>query len=179
MENANLLRIQTVSRRFRIFFSVLIPSLPIFTLVFWLMFNYVPPGFKQGLPVATDHAFSISTQLLAALVSMIPISVAVYGANLLKKLFRLYETGMIFCPEAANHFKQLGHSLFYWVLANLIYTPLISVVLSLHNPPGERLIVAQFGSPDIATLITGAIVLLISWVMKEASSLEEEQAHTI
>ena len=39
--------------------------------------------------------------------------------------------------------------------------------------------VAQFGASDVGTLIIGAVVLLVSWVMKEASKLEDEQAHTV
>jgi len=66
-----------------------------------------------------------------------------------------------------------------WVVANLLFVVLISIVLTFNNAPGDRMMVAQFGISDIGTLIIGAVVVLLSWVMSEASKLEDEQAHTV
>ncbi len=57
--------------------------------------------------------------------------------------------------------------------------PLISLCLSMANPPGHRVIALTFDAVSIAILITGSIVILISWIMLEGAKLEEEQAHTI
>ncbi len=67
----------------------------------------------------------------------------------------------------------------FWVVANFVFVVLISLVLSFNKLPGERVMVAQLGVSDIGTLIIGAVIVLVSWVMKEASRLEDEQAHTV
>jgi len=64
-------------------------------------------------------------------------------------------------------------------VANLIFVTLISIVLTFNNVPGERLVVAQLGISDVGTLIIGAVIVLVSWVMKEASKLEDEHAYTV
>jgi hypothetical protein len=61
--------------------------------------------------------------------------------------------------------------------ANFIFSLLISIVLTFNNSPDKRMIVVQFGVSDIGSLIIGAIIVLVSWVMSEASKLEDEQAY--
>ncbi len=179
MENENRKRIQQVSGKFGFFFSALIICIPVFTLLYWLFFNSLPKGFTTELPVLTNQTLSLSTRALAFLVSLIPASVAIYGLLTLKELFKLYQKGIVFSAENVKCFRCLGYTLISWVGANMIFILLISVVLTFNNPVGERQIVAQFGFSDLATLITGAVVILVSWVMIEASKLEDEQAYTI
>jgi len=179
MENENINRIQRVSRYFRLLFTVLIFCTPLITLMYWLFFNNLPVGFKTDLPVVIDQVLPLKTLLLAFLVSLIPASVAVYGLTKLKELFKLYEKAIVFSKKNVECFHNLGYTLIYWVIANFIFVALISLALTFNNASGERVIVARFGISDISTLIIGAVVILVSWVMGEASKLEEEQALTV
>lgn len=179
MENKNLNRIQRVSGNFRLLFTVLIFCIPVFTLLYWLFFNYLPVGFKTELPVAVSQTLPFKTLLLAFLVSLIPTSVAIYGIINLKELFKLYEEAVVFSKKNVKYFRSLGYILIYWVIANFVFVVLISVVLTFNNTLGKRMMVAQFGISDIGTLIIGAVIILVSWVMNEASKLEDEQVHTV
>ncbi len=179
IENENINRIRRVSGTFRVLFSVLVYFIPIATLVYWMSFNYLPEGFTAELPVVVSQALPLKTLFLAFLVSLIPVSVAVFGAINLKELFKLYEKEIVFSEQNISCFRRLGYTLISWVFANLIFVVLISAVLTFSNLPGERAIVAQIGVSDFGTLIIGAVVLIVSWVMKEASKLENEQAHTV
>jgi len=164
---------------FRLLFAALVFFIPILTLMYWAFFNYLPVGFTTELPVVVTQALSINTLFMAFLVSLIPMSVATYGAINLKALFKLYEKAIVFSEKNVNCIRRLGYTLIFWVIANFVFVVLISIVLTFNNLPGERAIVAQFGVSDIGTLIIGAVIVLVSWVMHEASKLEDEQAHTV
>ena len=179
MENENLIRIQSVSGKFNALFSFLIICVPVSILLFWLFFNSLPMSFKGDLPVSTSNSLSFLTLSLAFLVCMIPGSVTVYALLTLKELFKLYEKAVVFSASNVNCFRRLGYTLIFWVIAKLISKSLLSIVLSFNNPPGERQLVIGFGSTDIATLVIGAIVLVISWVMNEACKLNAEQVYTV
>jgi DUF2975 family protein len=179
MENENLIRIQSVSGKFNALFSFLIICVPVSILLFWLFFNSLPAGFKNDLPVSTGNSLSFLTLSLAFLVCMIPGSVTVYALLTLKKLFKLYEKAVVFSASNVDCFRRLGYTLIFWVIAKLISMPLLSIVLSLANPPGERQLVAGIGATDIGTLVIGAIIVVISWVMNEACKLNDEQAYTV
>ncbi len=178
-DSENINRIQRVSGTFRLLFTVLIFCIPIITLLYWLFFNVLPVGFTTDLPVVVNQTLPLKTLVLAFLISLIPAFVAIYGMINLQKLFTLYEKAIVFSGQNVKCFRHLGYALIYWVLANLVFTILISIVLTVNNSPGERMIVAQFGISDIGTLIIGAVIILVSWVMDEAAKLEDEQAHTV
>ncbi len=179
MENENMHRIQRVSGIFIVLFTVFIIGIPVFTLLYWLFFNSLPAGFTTELPVSAKQTLPPATMTLAFLVSLIPASVAIYGLSTLKKLFQLYTKAIVFSEKNADCFRRLGYTLIAWVFANMIFTTLISIVISYGNPPGERMMVVGFGTSEISTLIIGAIVVLVSWVMNEATKLEDEQAYTV
>jgi len=164
--------------RFRLFFTVLIILIPALDILYWLSFNHLPDGLFK-LPIVASQELSLQIRLLAILASLIPVSVATFGVFTLVKLFKLYEEAIIFTTENVKHFRTLGYVLIYWVFAKMIYITLISAIISFSNPPGQRMLVAQFELPDISALIIGAIVVLISWIMDEGRKLEDEQAHTV
>lgn len=174
-----LTRIQRTSRRFRLFFEVLIILVPLANLAFWIGFNWLPAGFLQHLPVAPTGPLPMPVLAAGFLVSLLPLAVVVFGLLSLRTLFVLYENGIIFAGENVRCFRRLGYAFIAWVFATILHTPLLSIVLTATNPPGEKALVLQVGSPHLTTLITGGIVLLIAWVMDEGRKLEDEQAHTV
>ncbi len=178
MPNPNLLRIQRVSRRFRWLFNVLIISTPIATILFWVFFDELTQG-KMDLPITLYSPLSTTSLLLAGIASLLPMSITLYNLITLRNLFRLYEQGIVFAKENAQCFKRLGYSLIAWVIAHIIYIPLLSLALTFENPPGMRAITIQFGILEPLILIIGAIVVFISWIMREATKLEDEQAYTV
>lgn len=183
MDNQNLHRIQRVSGRFIWLFRALILLIPLLTLFFWLFFNHLPEGFTEELPgikAVDSREFTLTTRMFGFLVCVFPMSIAIYGLIKLTTLFRLYQKGVVFSVTNADCFRRLGYSLIGWVCAKMfLYWPLMSVVVTFNNAPGERLLMIAIGSPEIGLLLLGAIVVLISWVMREAARLEEEQAFTV
>jgi Protein of unknown function (DUF2975) len=179
MVNKSLSHIQQVSDKFRLLFNVLIFSIPVLILTYWLFFNDLPIGFKSELPVAASLPLPLSTLCLGILVSFIPACVVIFGIATLKELFTLYENAIFFSTKNVKCFRRLGYILISWTFANMMFTTLISLVISFNNPAGQRMISFGFDVADIANLIIGAVVVVVSWVMNEASKLEDEQAYTV
>ena len=175
--NTNISRIQHVSGQFRILLTALIILIPVASLMYWLFFNSLPVGFHSGLPLRVKTELSLATLLLLFLVSLIPISAVLYGAVNLRKLFGLYEKGIVFSEQNVSCLRHIGYALLLRVAADFIFVFLFSLVIKFTNPAGHLAI--RFGSSDIYTLIIGAVILLIAWVMKEAVVLEDEHAHTV
>jgi len=178
MDNHDVKRIQRVSRRFRVIFVGLMFGIPLLDAGYWLFFNQLHNALIE-IPFEVSQELSLLTRTLAFLVSLLPVGVATFGVYTLARLFALYEKAAIFTAENVKLFRTLGYTLLLWVVARLIYLPLLSLTLSFNNPPGQRIVVAGFYLIDVTALVTGAVVLLIAWVMDEGRKLEDEQAHTI
>ncbi|CZF83917.1 MULTISPECIES: DUF2975 domain-containing protein [Grimontia] len=180
-------KIQTYSRNIRRAIQLLMCLLPLGAIYYW-MTAQTDLDFISRFGIVTDmHDISaytsapltLETRIFAAIASALPIGVLLYGMALLVKLFRRYESADIFSVDTANCYRMLGFTFFYWVLANLAFGGLISVILSFNNPPGERVLSLSLGSVDIVTVLCGFMILTVGWVMREAQIIAEEHQHTI
>lgn len=177
--NNNIQHIQRVSQKYQVLLSVLIVSVPIIAFLYWFFFNHLPNGLLADLPILPTQEFSALQLVLGFLVSLLPMSVALYGLITLKGLFQLYARGIIFSAKNVTYFHRLGHTFIAWVIASALFTPLISMVITFNSAVGERTLVAKFGIMDLFALLVAGIFLVIAWVMNEGQKIEDEQAHTI
>ena len=175
----NIRHIQKVSQRYVALLNFLAFLVPAFALLFWVFFNQLPDWLLSGLPATPVQDLTLLQLLLGFAVSLLPVSVAVYGLVILKKLFSLYARAIIFSVENVFIFRRFAQVLFAWVVTTSLFTPLISLVVSYNNPVGQRTLVAELGLFDLFTVIIGGIFLVISWVMNEGHRMDDEQTHTI
>ncbi|AFM24101.1 DUF2975 domain-containing protein [Desulfomonile tiedjei] len=174
MENTQ--RIAVISRKLRLACSGLILCLPFVVAAFWVFFNQVYSSLRMvPLPVRVDHDLSGLTRLLAFSADLIPLAATIYGLLRLRDLFGLYENGLIFTERNVHCFRSLGRTLLVWVGCDIVRYSILSVVLTLENPPGQRLLVVGINSGELAGVFTAIVVLIISWVMEEARKLREDQ----
>ena len=175
MENSQ--RITTVSRNLRRLCTGLIYGLPVVCALFWIFFNRLYRLTPMiPLPVHVNPDLPALTRFGAFLVDLIPLAAVIFGLQKLRTLFRLYETRLIFTEQNVDCFRSLGKALILWVIANVVRNTLLSVVLTIHNPPGQRVITFGLYSTDFTGIFVGIIILVISWVMDEGRKIQEEQA---
>lgn len=121
--------------------------------------------------------WSKSIAIFGNFVGMLPF----YGSLfLVNKIFSNYQTGQIFLTKNAAYYRKLGVLCF---LEALITTPVAGMLMvlgvTLSNAPGHRYLSVSFGTPGIGGLLTGLVIMTISWVMYEGAKIEEDQRHTI
>ena len=179
---SNLFRIKKVSHGFHLLFSVLLVAIPLIDICYWVFINQLPETFitvnVQSTPL-TPHQLSITIRLIGFAASLLPLSALTYGLINLRKLFSYYKAGVIFSFSHVLLFKKVAKALLLWVVLSIAYDSAKSVLFSLGNPPGSRVISVGFGSAELTTLIVGGIVLFIAWVMDEGRLLAEENELTV
>ena len=131
------------------------------------------------MPLAVTMPMPLISLVLGFLVTMLPTGVIMLGAYYLRRLFLLYEQGQIFLLANVRCFKKLSWVLIWSFAVDIISRSLLSVVLSLPNPPGQRVVTVELSSSDLTVLLVGGILAVISWVMEEGRNLQEEQDLTV
>jgi hypothetical protein len=101
------------------------------------------------------------------------------GLLYLVRLFGLYARGMIFTSGNVACYRKLGHVILWSMAASIVHSSLMTVVLTLDNPPGQRMISFGISSSEIARLLIGMTVLLVSWIMEVGREIQEEQQLTV
>ncbi len=175
-------KIVSASRRMKHVCTTLIWMLPVCCALFWIFFNefYRPgtviPISMIPLPVPVTQELPAINRFFAFLAELIPLAAMLLGLVKLRSLFGCYENGQIFTEQTVKCFRGLGRILIVWVLCNICKTTLLSLILSLPNPPGKRMITVAIGSPEFSSLFIGGVILVITWVMDEARIIKEDQA---
>ncbi len=135
--------------------------------------------FDMQLSSLTQSPLSMDTRMFAIAASLAIAMILIYGLNLLIQLFKNYQRNEVFNQENSILISKLGRVIFFWVIGGFIYSGVMSVILSFNNPPGTRVLQLTFTGVDAFTLFVGVIVLIISWVMKEASDIAYEHDQTV
>jgi hypothetical protein len=172
----NIQRVTNLSRKLRRICIGLIYCLPVAYALVWLFFNRlyaIAPMIP--LPVHVDHDLSGLTRFYAFLVDLMPLGAIIYGLQKLRGLFLLYENGLIFTEQNVDCFRSLGGALVAWVACHVVRTTLLSVILTIDNPPGKRIVALMLDSSDFTGVFVAVVVLIISWVMDEGREIQEDQ----
>ncbi len=170
----------------------------VFTLIFWgwpivLALIWFQPqedflaawglNISNFLPIGLfDHIvtpLSPSTKAWGFAISFIPMIIGMLISWLFIRLFQGYEQNDIFSLKSIRILKRIALVMILGVILDPIYQALISFAMTMHNPPGFRLITLYIGAGSIRTLITAGLIYLIAYIMQEGVKLREEQALTI
>ena len=179
--------IQKQSQRVRKLFQLFYFLTPIVVIFYWLALDttYDILGAMNLFNITADitnftqSPLTTTTRLFGMTASLMLYSIIMYALSVLIQLFKNYENNEIFSLKNSHHYQHLSYCIFYWVVGSIIHNTLISLILSYNNPPGERMIMISFAGMDFVMLLLGMAVLIISWVMKEAYLLADENLHTI
>jgi hypothetical protein len=173
-------RIQRASRRLRLLLITVLWVMPVINAFVWIFMNSFPEMMtSEMLPYFVTLPLPVSARLMGFMVVMIPTGVAMTGAYHLMRLFELYEQGAIFKLSNVRCYKKLSRVLIWWFVAGVLCQSLLSVVLTLHHPPGHRMITFGLSSSDLTILLLGLILAVIAWVMEEGRKLQEDQDLTV
>mgnify|MGYP006280794297 CR=1 FL=1 len=189
-------KIQKISSYLLAVFNILIAMIPLFLIVQWIFISLKTTdvsnviNFSEMLektiqtPEGYVNLSNISwTPLLkllgfcADLIRALPFFISLF---LLKRLFVHYRDGEIFTKRNAILYRQLG--LLYLIdalLTKSLSQTLMILAVTMTNPPGSRYLSISFGTPNLSSLFYGMLVIVVSWVMLEASKLHDEHKFTI
>lgn len=125
---------------------------------------------------AEQLAQSASSRVWIVATTLPGMLLALYGLLQAWHLFGAYGRGAVFGREAGVRLRRLG-----WVfIATAFVRPaaetLLVLLLSWHNPPGQRRLVLGFGWEDYLCLLFGGLLFAVSWAMVEAARIETENA---
>lgn len=103
-----------------------------------------------------------------------PITLVFYGLWHLRLLFVAYRHGRIFSDEAPDHLLKVGLAMAGNALAAMILHPLGSLILTYDNLVGSRHLSVSMSSNTYTLILTGGLLIVIGWVMREAARISDE-----
>ena len=175
---SNLRRIRRLSRVMRAACTVGMVAVPAAVAVSWLLLD----GWRFAAPalgVPVPDSLSAPALSIGLTVALIPAAIAVIALSRLRRLFGLYSGGRIFDLEAVGCLRQFAWTVLLMAILQPLIGALLSIIITLDNPPGQRALAISFGSGEIAAALLGGLMVVIAWVMGEGCRLSEENEQIV
>lgn len=162
----------------------LTPLLTIYMIVFHLKLSLATGFLNDALRLGEQTIqhldnFSYLHLIIICIIQSIPMLFTVLIFKNLSRLFAFYHKGQFFERVNTQTIRAIAIYLLVGELSQLIYQPLMTLALSLHNEVGKRFISISFGTTNLTTILTGVIVLIIAWIFSQAEQLNNEAKLTI
>ena len=150
-----------------------------------LAWVWLSPGHVQRLIVpqlglgAIPVTLDFSTRLAGFAVSMIPLAVLFYALHQAFELFNGYRLGHLFTASAPTRLRRIGVSMLVLAVLRPISGTLLGLVLTLGNPPGQKILALSFSLDDYMIATFGGLILAIGDVMVEAKRLADDYSQIV
>lgn len=112
--------------------------------------------------------------LLAALVAAVAVFPLIAAFMAMSSLFNRYRRGEILSDACADDILRIGRAMVFLAAATVLVPTLQVLVLSWQSPPGQRVLQVGLDSGTLGFLLSGGLMFVIGWVMREAARVKAE-----
>lgn len=120
-----------------------------------------------------------SSRLLGAFIDAISVALLLWGCICFIKVLRYYQRGEIFTANTLALFNNMSRIAFAWAIYEPFKFTLLSIVTTLSNQEGQRVIALGFTSNDVIHIFIVGFFLIITSLMHEAYTLKNENDLTV
>ena len=175
-----LSRIRRFSLLMDRFCLLLIVGAPLIVIGYWLEADQDLLTSNPHLGrLVLQHPIVLWQRLAGAAITLVPLGMVLVGVAHSRGCFRLFAAGRYFVPEVVTHLRRFAAWFGGSVVAGFLVLPLLSVMLTIHNAPGDRQLVIGVNSDLLSTLFISGMVWLIAAVMGHAHALAEENSQFV
>ncbi|MFP8779010.1 DUF2975 domain-containing protein [Hydrogenophaga sp. RWCD_12] len=171
----SLLSVRRISRWMVAACRVLLVGLPLALVFYWATASEVMLAGHANLPPqAIQGPLALWQRVAAGAVTGVPLVLLLMGVWQARRCFAMFAQGKVFTLQATSLLRRFAGWVAWAALAALLAGVATSVLLTLHNPPGQRHLAIGIGSDHVFTLFFAGLVWLMAAVIGEGQTLAEE-----
>lgn len=156
---------------------LLIVTLPIVVFVYWAVADAGLLAVRANmLPWAIQAPLENWQRWAGALVTCIPVGLMLRGLWEARQCFRQFAVGQVFTQQAVQRLRAFAAWAMAASAADMLISPVLSVLLTLHNPPGMRQLAIGIGTDHVLSLLFAAMVWVMAAVIAQGQVLAEENS---
>ena len=171
----HLQRIRRISRRMATACLGLIGVLPLALIYYWATTGASELAVQGNLQGTAVQANLQAWQRWAAgAVSAVPLAMLLMGVWQARCCFAQFAQGRVFTLEATAYLRRFSGWVAAAALAAIVAGAVVSVLLTLHNPPGMRQLSVGISSNHVFTLFFAGLIWLMADIIGQGQTLAEE-----
>ena len=122
-----------------------------------------------------NHIPSVILRVVAATIDGVSALLFLWGAIYFIKLLTLYCKTEFFSANILTLYRKIIWIGFIWTLYNPLKHTLLSLVTTITNPPGQRILSVCFRSEDLFHIFIVGSFVILNALMHEAYKIKQEQ----
>ncbi|MCR8724258.1 DUF2975 domain-containing protein [Frigidibacter sp. ROC022] len=146
----------------------------VLALVYGILFAVLPDGLRRAARLVPETSLSGPHRAAVALVGAVPGFAMLYVLGRMADLFGLYAGGEALSPACARNIQRIGVGLLAAVALELVARPAQIALVSLANPPGQRVLSISFEGADLGQILAAGLLITIGWTQREAARIARE-----
>ncbi|MDX2144704.1 MAG: DUF2975 domain-containing protein [Rhodospirillaceae bacterium] len=177
---SDLQRLSAISRVLGWICVALMVFLPASAVLLWLNFEALGQGMPDRLGIPREYDVPLALMpvqiALGLAVMMVPIGIMMFGLWNLRQLFVGFGAGRVFTIENTRFLRMFAWSTLAVIVVQFFANGLLAVVLTLGNPPGQRVLAFSLSTEHIIALFVGFVFVVIARVLEEGRKLADDNA---
>lgn len=162
------------------YFSVLsLWLLPCLLVVVWFYADQIAA--KNGFIPATAISFplAVSTKWFMILLTALVSAPTYWGLFALRRFLKACCAEDYLSVQNSRYLKRFAFGLIGTALLSPISGAVLSVLLTMHNPPGKKMLAIGISSNQIILAAVGGLLFVLANLLKRASLIADENAQII
>ncbi len=128
---------------------------------------------QRGIPGIINLP-SDAMLMLAGLVMLLPVTVFIYALWRAHSLFGLIGTGHFLSTTSQGLMVHLGRLAIILAILGIVAHTLVVLIMTSANPPGQKILLIEFDSSSISSIIVAILLFTFALLMKETAAIAEE-----
>lgn len=167
-------------------YIAVIPAMIFLTIYKWFVDCF--PWFERSHAfwVRFAYTFNLSvgpmpmlSRFLGVVIECVSLGLFLWGVICFIQVLRLYQHAQIFTQQIFLLFRKISRIALAWAIYEPIKVTLGSLVATLHNPVGKRIIMVSVEHTDIINIFLVGFLLVITSLIYEGFKLKQEQDLTV
>lgn len=170
-----LTTLRRISRWMVLACGLILWLLPLALVAYWATASDAVLAGHAHLPAKLIQGPLLPWQRWAAgAVMAVPLALLLMGVWQARRCFKMFAQGQVFTAQAAQLLRRFAGWVAWAALAALLSGVATSVLLTLHNPPGQRHLAIGIGSDHVFTLFFAGLVWLMAAVIGQGQVVAED-----
>lgn len=132
----------------------------------------IPPDIRPDMEMG--GGVRLWQRIVGAAICLVPALLLSYGLLRARRSLRAFVRGDFFGADVVGGLRGYAAATFWAAVASVVSVPVLSVAISLANPPGHKELSLDLSGAQVLNLLGAAILWVIASAMARASSIARE-----
>lgn len=128
----------------------------------------------ENLTLPAPAQFSSSTILLLTVALLFQAGLMIWALHALRRAFREIARHDVVSSESARLMRLSGIAFLANAIAMVLAPPVVSLIVSLDMPAGQRFLAVRIGTPELLAVMVSGILIVFGHLLAVAAEIDDD-----